>query len=71
MVILQIMIIDMVFSEGVETLNIRTRKSADRPLELHERYIRDGVWVYGAIPPNRESALAVQASNALADHFSG
>ncbi|MEI7951440.1 MAG: TerC family protein [Synechococcaceae cyanobacterium ELA182] len=32
----------MAFSVAVEVLNIRMRKSAVRPTELHERYIRDG-----------------------------
>lgn len=32
----------MAFAVGVEMLNIRMRKRAVRPAELHERYIRDG-----------------------------
>ncbi len=32
----------MAFSVAVEVLNIRMRKRAGRPVELHERYTRDG-----------------------------
>jgi predicted tellurium resistance membrane protein TerC len=32
----------MAFSVAVESLNIRMRKRAVRPAELHERYTRDG-----------------------------
>jgi hypothetical protein len=32
----------MAFSVAVEMLNIRMRKRAIRPAELHERYTREG-----------------------------
>jgi predicted tellurium resistance membrane protein TerC len=32
----------MAFSVGVEMLNIRLRKKAAKPVELHEPYVREG-----------------------------